>query len=204
MERAVDQKPDTLRLGTVMNAEGVAGQAVRLTPRVRGVLCLLALWVLEPVLSLDLSETGRDAAHRAWTLYEQAWDAVLNASMPLAAQTEELVASSDELQLDEEPYDASLYRLYFLAALLYALGSYTSDSQDDFVAFLQRISDTIQVLNSDGFSAPDGMAIDRLMLEAIQELENCSELTAPLAEELRGRFSPARAAWQRAVQSSRS
>lgn len=182
-----------------MNGEGLASQAGKLTPRAQSILCLLALWVLEPVLSLDSSEAGRQAAHRAQVLYGQAWDAALAADLPLASAAEETAASSEELQLDEEPYDSGLYRLYFLAALLYALRSYTQDSQEDFRACLQRIGEITGILNSDGFAVPDGMGLDELMLAAVLDLEESSDLDVRLIEEVRKRFGPARDAWERAL-----
>jgi hypothetical protein len=83
------------------------------------------LWLVAPLLSLDASDSGHEGALQANRLWDQAWDAVLNHDQSLVSKTEELITASEELHLAEEPKDASVYRVDFLAALLYAVRTYS-------------------------------------------------------------------------------
>lgn len=187
----------------IMNVRGLASQAASLTAQGRAVLCLLVLWVLEPVLDIESSEPGRLAAWRARMLWEEAWDAAVSDNSPQASRAEELVASSKELNLEEEPRDPSIYRVDFLAALLYALRSYNHGSQQDLVWCLQRVSESLEFLDAEGFTLPDSMDIDGTVLRAIRSLV-LDDIDATMIKELRKSFAQAHDTCKRSLQSTRT
>lgn len=162
----------------------------------------MALWVLEPALTIDASETGSQAALRARMLWEEAWDAVLRDDLSLASRAQGLVASSHELQLEEEPDDPSVYRLDFLAALLYALRTYNHDSQQDLEWCLQRIGASLEFLGAEGFTLLGSIDIDGLIFAAIQSLEAVTNMNTMTLEELRKSFVQAHDTCKRSLQST--
>jgi hypothetical protein len=175
-----------------INAHGLASQAEGLAAHAWGILSLLTIWVLEPVLGVDSSESGHRRALYADKLWNQAWDAIIDSDFPQVEKTEELVASSEELQLEEEPNDLSVYRVDFLAALLYALRSYSRSSQQYFTWCLQRTSESIAFLNSEANNVLGSVDLDEPILITIQIFESEIVIDRATAESLKNNFASAR------------
>jgi hypothetical protein len=187
-----------------MDSNGLANQAVGLTNRKRSIIGLLALGAIDPLLELDISPAGQKAVQRARLLWAQGWNAVLDNDVSQTRRTEESVASSDEILRGEEPVDSSIFRLDFLVGLLYALRSYDLDSLSNLMWCLQRIDESLDLLQDKTPSLAVTIDMSAPIFGAIKDLEENSDPDIALIEEVRNRFAPAREACRQAVRAIES
>ncbi|MBO9521156.1 MAG: hypothetical protein J7518_06415 [Nocardioidaceae bacterium] len=101
-----------------MNSRGLAEEAAGLSAEEQGFLALILVWLQSPLLRLDSSPKGRERTDVCVRLLESSFDAVVGSGVSTLIRE---VEGSEELLLEEEPEDLSVYRVDFQSALLYAL-----------------------------------------------------------------------------------
>ena len=102
-----------------MNGDGLAAQAKRLPARSQMVLGLVLAWLLQPFLRFDDTEHGQQRGDACRRLLDQALGDV---EAGPSATLVEVVASTEEQPLEEEPDGPGAFRVDFVDALAYALG----------------------------------------------------------------------------------
>ncbi|MCL2395049.1 MAG: hypothetical protein FWC87_10225 [Acidimicrobiaceae bacterium] len=151
-----------------MNDEELTRQAEILEPSKRAVIGLLVTSVLDPVLDhLPEPEQGQ----KARALWSAAWQAAISQD---GARLEKLQAEIEDLDVmlaEDEPEDTTAYEADFLAALLYAIGSYRATGTEDLGWCLEQANDTLDFVVRAGAPASlGGPELDALVSEGIAEL----------------------------------
>lgn len=173
-----------------MNAQGLAKQAERLTPVARSTLGMLLTWVISPLLLLDESELGRKRSKEGLAMLDEA--------LASAGDTRRLIDlearldRAEELQLDEEPDGPAVFRVDFLAALLYATRTRLSDhSAQEFSWCLGRVADSLDFASEQMGMLVD-LALDDAVMDVIRKLAGEADNTAVSVAGLKQEVEPCR------------
>jgi hypothetical protein len=167
-----------------MDAPGLAGQAHDLPPQARMTMGLLLTWVLTPLLRLDDSEQGTKRSTACLELLDAGFAAV--GDEPPDSLVDQ-VGSAEELQVDEEPEGPEVFRLDFLAALLYALKSGQGDEKS-FRSCFVRVRDSLDLATDHGLTESPTLEAD--VLRVIATLEEARAMDQALVQELRAVLQP--------------
>jgi hypothetical protein len=173
-----------------LNPKGLASQATGLTPEARGALGLLIAWTQVPILQLDRTPSGVERSRHVRVLFESALEHL--GDLAGSKRIEAAIASSEEFQLEEEPSGPSVYRLDFLATLLYAVRSYTEDSIENLGWCLQRTEECLDYLGEQAGMADLDDGMDNATLAAIAALMSSSTVARTVLTDLQVHFQPCR------------
>lgn len=151
----------------VLKSEQVRIEARGLPAASLGVLGLVVAELLDPLLSLDQSPAGRDRSEACRGLWRSAVDDAGNLAASCAVRN--LIAQDSELHQRKEPAGPAAYRVDYLAALLYAVRSFTENSVDDLIWCIQRVTDSLGFL-ADEISRDPLPAFDDHITAIIRDL----------------------------------
>jgi hypothetical protein len=175
---------------TVMNPGPLSRHALALSAPAREALGLIVTELLEPLLLLDRAADGperRDACTDLWRI------AVQNVgNLTGSYEVRQLVATTHELRHQhQEPDGPEVYRLDYLAALLYAVRSFTENSQHEITWCLQRVSDSLGFL-AEEVGSEELPAIDDQVVSLISDLKVRSAIDETSVMSLRWRLDDER------------
>jgi hypothetical protein len=182
----------------VMNSRYLSEHIPRLPAPALMALGLLLTSLLTPVLSLDQSDHGRQRRNECEKIWHIAVAATGNRDLSLSIRN--IIKSSEELDSHDQADGPMAYRVEFMAALFYAVESFTDVAEKNFLQCMSNVADTLLFLTELAGTEPD-LSIDRTVLAAASALAVAEPIGPDSVEALMGEFTHARVGIAQLVES---